>query len=581
MVNVHWTGHPFVDAGLAALAAAVQVNNLNNITGNTLTLAVKELKRILLSDQALGIGVEGAFVRSALSQVFPNSELVNPSNWKKGSTDEEKAKAVREKFSNALEEELNYAQQCLKNYNNNISYDICNICGEKRPKSSFVLRRKDKMPLLEGIVNYYPAFSPGIRICGLCALATRFFPLSVMRAGARKRLWFLHTQDLAISKRISEKYGWEHFNSAIAANKTLDFFNDWQIAKTEGNEGTVLYVLYSLLKEMPDQLRNIYENPLPATAYLFSNDNRGGYVSALPIPHELMEFLALLHIESHIEFERFWRDLLEVSGNHDKGSLEARTDYVQSISKLILNSESIIKHCLDHNKLKLRGGWIGHRLYLKEVRKLPESKLNILECLGISIAENDEFKKYVMELRTARDNELYGILLRYVKNGWLKHDEFYTLLPPNSYNVVKEIRDTLLAIIYDYHNCKEEGREFASSIDTFNITPDETLCRIQRIGERFITNLNNPRKWTRKLQTVKTSSAIRGIYLNCIRSGAMTFDDFVFLAPLGDRRQLWLLRDYLLAFLFEKVKELAEEEEEYSEYNEDGIIFQNIGDEEI
>jgi CRISPR-associated protein Cst1 len=277
-----------------------------------------------------------------------------------------------------------------------------------------------------------------------------------------------------------------------------------------------------------------------------------------------MEFLALLHIESHIEFERFWRDLLEVSGNHDKGSLKARTDYVQSISKLILNSESIIKHCLDHNKLKLRGGWIGHRLYLKEVRKLPESKLNILECLGISIAENDEFKKYVMELRTARDNELYGILLRYVKNGWLKHDEFYTLLPPNSYNVVKEIRDTLLAIIYDYHNCKEEGRKFAPSIDTFNITPDETLCRIQRIGERFITNLNNPRQWTRKLQTVKTSSAIRGIYLNCIRSGAMTFDDFVFLAPLGDRRQLWLLRDYLLAFLFEKVKELAEEEEEYS-----------------
>lgn len=98
MVNVHWTGHPFVDAGLAALAAAVQVNNMNDITADTLALAVKELKRILLSDQALGIGVEGAFVRSALSQVFPNSELVNPSNWKKGSTDEEKAKAVREKI---------------------------------------------------------------------------------------------------------------------------------------------------------------------------------------------------------------------------------------------------------------------------------------------------------------------------------------------------------------------------------------------------------------------------------------------------------------------------------------------------
>ncbi|SDX84859.1 CRISPR-associated protein, Cst1 family [Acetomicrobium thermoterrenum DSM 13490] len=577
MVNLHWTGHPFVDAGLAALAAAVQVNSLDDITADSLETAVKKLKQILLSDQALGIGVEGAFVRKALSQIFPNSELVNPANWKKGNTYEEKAKAVREKFSDELKKELDRAQQCLKNHNNSNGYDICNICGEKRPKSSFFIRRKDKMPLLEGIVNYYPAFSPGVRICGLCALATRFFPLSVMRTGVRNRLWFLHAQDLAISKRISEKYGWEHFNSAIAANKTLDFFSNWN---TAGNEGTVLYVLYSLLKEMPDQLRHIYENSLPTTAYLFSNDNRGGYISALPIPHALMEFLALLQVKSHKEFNRFWKDLLEVSGIQGN-DVKARIRYVESISKLLLNGESIIKACLDHEKPKLRGGWVGHRLYLKEVRELPESKLNVLECLGISIAKSDEFKKYVMELRTARDNELYGILLRYVKNGWLKHDEFYTLLAPNDYSIIKEIRDLLLAIIYDYHNCKEEGREFALSITTINITPDETLYHLQKIGKKLIVNLNNLKRWTGKLQIAKTGSAIRGIYLNCVRSGAMTFDDFVFLAPLGDRRQLWLLRDYLLAFLFEKVRELTEEEEEYSEYNENGIIFQNIGDEEV
>jgi len=579
MVNIHWTGHPFVDAGLAAMAAAVQVSSLDDFTADTLELAVKELKRILLSDQALGIGVEGAFVRKALSQIFPNSELINPANWKKGGTYEEKAQMVREKFSNELEMELDHAKQCLKNYNSSNGYDICNICGERRPKSSFFLRRKDKMPLLEGIVNYYPAFSFGVRICGLCALATRFFPLSVMRTGVRNRLWFLHAQDLAISKRISEKYVWEHFNSAIAANKTLDFFSSWN---TAGNEGTVLYVLYNLLEEMPSQLRHIYENPLPTTAYLFSNDNRGGYILTLPIPHALMEFLALLQVKSHKEFNRFWKDLLEVSwiqGN----DVKIRIRYVELISKLLLNGESIIKACLDHEKPELRGGWIGHRLYLKEVRELPESKLNVLERLAISIAKNDESKKYVMELRTAKDNELYGILLRYVKNGWLKHDEFYALLPPNDYNIIKEIRDILLAIIYDYQNCIEEGREFDLSITSFNITPDETLRRLQEIGKRLIANLNNFKRWTGKLQTAKTGSGIRGIYLNSIQSGAMTFDDFVFLAPLGDRQQLWLLRDYLLAFLFENIKEPTEEGEEYSEYEyeEDGIIFQGIGDEEI
>jgi CRISPR-associated protein Cst1 len=41
----------------------------------------------------------------------------------------------------------------------------------------------------------------------------------------------------------------------------------------------------------------------------------------------------------------------------------------------------------------------------------------------------------------------------------------------------------------------------------------------------------------------------------------MGFAEFIFLAPLGDKRRVWLLRDYLLAFLFERARnELPEEE---------------------
>ena len=40
----------------------------------------------------------------------------------------------------------------------------------------------------------------------------------------------------------------------------------------------------------------------------------------------------------------------------------------------------------------------------------------------------------------------------------------------------------------------------------------------------------------------------------------MSFNDFVFLAPLGDRQRLWLLRDYLLAFLFDRARQVLREE---------------------
>jgi CRISPR-associated protein Cst1 len=70
-----------VDAGLAAIAAVAKVQDLAQLTPLHLEQAAKELKRVLLSDQSLGVGVEKSFAKSALSQLFPNSELVNPSNW--------------------------------------------------------------------------------------------------------------------------------------------------------------------------------------------------------------------------------------------------------------------------------------------------------------------------------------------------------------------------------------------------------------------------------------------------------------------------------------------------------------------
>lgn len=549
MPKVHWTGHPFVDAGLAAIAAVTRVQQLEDLTPAHLGEAVRELERILLSNQSLGIGVSKAFAKSQMSQIFPNSELVNPSNWRGG------IENVRRKFKDALQSDLQRAQQCLQSSGD----EICSVCGERRPTGTIVLVRKDKMPLLVGIVNFYPAFAYGVRVCGLCALAVRFLPFSVMRTGVYNRLWFLHTQALPVAITISQTYGWNHFDNLIARNEALDFFGAWE---TAGDEGTVLYLLCELLERFRDQLRALYQNPLPTTAYLFSNDLRGGFVQMLPVPHELMTFLAELQIKSRDAYTRFWRELLKVAGNLKDKELEARKKFVQSVAKRLLNGDWLIGDCLDDESPKLLGGWLGHRLYLQEVRRMPTAKLAILERLGIAIAKSDDAKKRIIELRTAQQNELYGVLLRYVRERWLKHDEFYTLLPPNDYGASSEVRDILLAVIYEWQHCQKEGEEFPSLIEEATLTPDETLQRIQEIGERLCQQLPNLSRWIGQLQTARNSEQIRGVYLNAVRNGAMGFGDFVFLAPLGDQQRLELLRDYLLAFLFERAKETLSEEEE-------------------
>lgn len=555
MRKVYWTGHPFVDAGLAALAAVVKVERLENLTCKHLEEAVKALERVLLSDQALGIGVGKALAKGAMSQLFPNSELVNPSNWK-GSTTEEKAESVRRKFREALTSELRKAQQCLQSEDGD---EVCFACGERRPIEAMETRRKDKMPLLEGIVNFYPAFAYGVRICGLCALAVRFLPIAVMRTGVQNRLWFLHTQALAIASAIARTYGWEHFDRLIAANEGLDFFSSWE---TAGEAGTVLYLLCELLERFGGQVRAIYQSPLPTTAYIFSNDNRGGFVQALPIPNDLLRFLAKLQLEPSGAFRRFWRELLQVPGGLNGKEQKARVLFVQSIAQRMLDGDALLGSCLDHDAAKVHGGWVGHRLYLREVRGMAAEKLGILERLGLAIAQSDDAKKRLNELRAAQWNELYDVLLGYVRRGWLKHEEFYSLLPPNDYGVAGEVRDILLAVAYEWQRFKEQGEEFPALREQARLSPDETLSHLQQIGERLIARLPNLSRWVAQLQTARQAERIRGVYLSAVRSGAMGFADFVFLAPLGGRQRLWLLRDYLLAFLFDRARaELPEEEE--------------------
>jgi CRISPR-associated protein Cst1 len=560
MKQITWTGHPFVDAGLSVIAAVVGVKRLEDLKVEHLEKAAKELERILLSDQALGIGVEKSFAKGALSQLFPNSELVNPSNWK-GETPEVKAENVRQKFREALKGDLKRAKISIVQSGD----ATCSVCGRQVPESAITFVRKDKMPLLAGIVNFYPAFAYGVQVCGLCAFAVRFLPMSVMRTGASNRLWFLHTQALDIAVEISKSYCWTKFNEAIAANESLEFYSQWQ---TAGDAGTVLYVLCELLEGLGEQLREAYLHPLPTTAYLFSNDNQKPFIQPLPIPNELLIFLAGLQLRSRHAFRRFWQELLFVPEGLSGEERKARIDFVQEVAHKLLNGDFIIGMCLreggenQDQPPKLQGGWLGHALYLREVRKMPESKLAILERLGLSIAQSDDVKKRTMELRTAKGSDLYGIFLRYVREGWLKHAEFYTLLPPNSDAHAGELRDILLAIIYEWQYCQEKGEEFPKVAKELTLSSDETLNRIKQIGEQLCQKLSNLSRWIGQLQTARSGERVRGVYLSAVQRGALSFSDFVFLAPLGDRQKMWLLRDYLLAFLFERAREVLPEEEE-------------------
>jgi len=62
---------------------------------------------------------------------------------------------------------------------------------------------------------------------------------------------------------------------------------------------------------------------------------------------------------------------------------------------------------------------------------------------------------------------------------------------------------------------------------------------------------------------------IRGAYLNAAQRGAIGWSDFIFLAPLEDVNRLFLLRDYLLAYLFDRARDQIPSEEIEGENEEE------------
>ncbi len=561
-MTLHWTGQPFVDAGLAALLACTRVQRLGDLTVADLEEACYELEGILLSDAALGVGLEKSFAQGVLSQVFPNSELVNTSNWKKG------LEGVRQKYRRALRADLERAKRAMTG---SPPDRVCIVCGEIRPADSFIALRRDHFPLLSGAVNFYPGLTYGVELCGVCKLALRFVPLSVFRGGDRGRLWFLHCPAEPVARRIAQRFGREHFRRLIAAGEAVNFYGDW---RTAGNGGVVLRLLCRLLREFGQELRTLYQRGVPAVAYVFSNVNKGGYVEGVPIPTAVLDFLQSLHLESVDAFDRFERELLAVEPSLPKNETQQRTRFVANVAGRIIRAEPIVGSCLvalSDGSCRLLGGWLAHRVYLQEVIGMNEAVLALLERTGIALAQHERAKQLVSRLERARPPEIRAVFLDMVREGLLSARELAALLPPNEPAHAQLVRDVTLGIVYEWQRAQEAGEPFPRlTMTTGQLDPDETIERVASIAQRLVASLPNRTRWIVDLMAARRRAQIRASYLRALRSGAIRLDDFLFLAPLGQPGLAWVLRDYLLAFLFEYDREAVPEDVEIAEGEEAG-----------
>jgi len=527
---LRYTGNPFLDASVAAILAATDRNFPEELTQEDLSVALERLKNVLLSPQAQGKGVKKSFTRGALSQIFPNSPLVNPSCKNPVGVYSLLLEAILEKI-------INFRPGAKR----------CPVCGRKYSEGENQVKA-DKFPLLRGLANFYPFLSDGMEICPLCFLIIQFFPLVVLKGAGY--FWFFHTQNTKVAKAISKKFGWSHLESLIAGNSALEFYGEWN---SIGEAGTILNLFYEIFKDLAEHEQELFDSKHPVIVYLFTNDNRSAFVRHIVIPHEILEFLGFLYYEDKEAFERFFRELIFVPANLKGKALKARKASIARTAQAILEKRPLLSYALEDDAFYLRGGWKAHRLYLLEVRKMPAWKLKILEKLGRKIFTSENKKKWLTSLKTASYPELSNIFLNFVKEGWLISRELYLLTPPGEEFFLLEARDILLAILYESEHLAREGLEFSELPENELPSPDDYYHKIEDISQNIVQKYPNPERFLGDLKNVRKPQGIRGVYLKGAEHGAIRWLDFIFLAPVEDTNRLYLNRDYLIACLTEKL----------------------------
>lgn len=543
MVKYRFTGNPFVDAGIAGMCAAAEVDDPAELNEEAIHKAVNKLLRIFTSKQALEPlpkpGDEkkiSAFATSELSAIFPNGPHANPSN--KG---EKKVECYRKQITE-LRDSLFSDQNCQ---------DLCFACG--KPATAKVT--KMDFPLVESRRNFHPALSDGHAICAGCALAVQFLPFSVLRTSLGGLFWFVSSLDPFVAITPAATLSLSLLESNIAANRRIRFFGDWAIP---GRASAVIGAVGTLTQRKHD-LGIKKDGALPVRAVFFSNDNRGSDISVQDVPNTLFNFFSKLQMENQL-IRRFNGEVLHIP------------KFGESVAQQMLNQQPIIRSCTvggdqKNPVVQLLGGWTAHTLYMKEVLHMSSRYIRTIEDIALRISETDAADKELKRLKLIRQTTDW--FLPAISSGLVTRQEFYYLVPPNNSQSGSSALDYIAGAAAEAIRCRDNNEEFIRwqfKEDEQKDDVEHPLIRlVEDTGEAIFSSGYDPGKLIDNLRKARYSSDLRWAWLRVLEAGVIQWPIFIDLVPPDDLRKPYAVRDYMLAYLYDRA----------------GMMAQAIDDEEV
>jgi CRISPR-associated protein Cst1 len=350
----YWTGHPFVDAGLAAILLITGKNKPEELTGKDLKKAIEFASELYAVKEWSSSYIHG--------MIFPNSGILmaNPSMAKKRSQ-----KAISENIKNILEE-FGVDDKDLPK---------CVLCG-RMPAYTKKEVYLSVFPLLGtgGVPNFFhSADSGGADICAHCIFLTQFMPLASYRL---PRVLVVHAYPYELMLELCSDALKDVMKSKLAS-RAKGFRRP---------ENFLFHVIGEITRKI--ERDEFWENA-SVTLYYFICNNQNQLLDVIHIPAPVLRFVAYANLVDERGWKQIvakgWRELPSET-EFEKFERERRN----TVYSRLLNNESILPYFYNSKEKKVNASWNLLAFYCKEVMGLDEKSLEFIKGVGDRIVESLE-----------------------------------------------------------------------------------------------------------------------------------------------------------------------------------------------
>jgi len=505
-----FTGHPFVDAGLAGGAALLEIEDNKQIEQPADLTGEKILRAM---DLALSLFYRKAkrdskkeerpFFNFLLQEVLPGS------SWDQVNSGANVSDSKQRKF----DEYVTRIRQTISSP----PIGRCFLTGS----DAHVWVSKSEVPMLSSSAerpNCYPNLNHGLAMNGYLALSVLLSPLGIHKTvnekGKGGQCLIYHSTNWRFMVEAA------HFNirrlrACLLANAIEDYWGHHRKIFPCGVWKNALQNALLVASKIPDG-----ERPQLVVWHFNASNQSCSYENV-----ELTDSFLILNKQRRVETTAF-RDLPYCSDR---------------VSCLILQGKSIVQASLKidvsakKEKYSLFPGWPLQRLYALQVLAMSESLLNTIEIAAAHLAEDSAATDYCLFQRP----RIEVLAQRY------------------------KLPSEICAQFSDYHNLwqdylraalawKARGNDFPSRQSAAS-TPGAIQQLIEDVTPRLLEKFTAGRI-AHRLST-RVPRAYRQSWLSLLHGGACTYDDFLAFNPLeealefGTYSRTHILCDYLIAYL--------------------------------